>query len=473
MMRSGFRYRFLGLLGCGCLLWLAAPGADAQVIRLGIEEALARALRSSDSIEYARLDYVFQSARHAVSIRDFFPYLTIGYTHNDTVVYYDPDSRLREMSIGIEQLLYSGGTRIHERRISADRLRIRSSAIGELEKELRLEVVNRFVEILKLGLQIAILERGLAGGREQVVIAEEELSLGEITRLDCMDIKLAVQELEIDLGLLRQEEDLLEFELKQLLDIPPAGSVELTGAINPDFRGMLTIDDPAYYLDRARRSSLELKQRAVEITALQAAVQQARWGWLPSVSTQLELSVAGRQFPLTDPGFSVGVNLDFSTPFIPFRTGFTAGGRTRDQRSLAAAVSADPVENLDDRLNLRAAKVELQKAESEMERAQQALEYSIFRQLEKRSSLLENLHLEEHRIELQEQRLSIEELMLEIGELTRLEYLESGIELARQRVDQLSRIADLFRLETALLAQCGSELLESSHRCILTADAEQ
>ena len=107
-----------------------------------------------------------------------------------------------------------------------------------------------------------------------------------------------------------------------------------------------------------------------------------------------------------------------------------------------------------------------------MRTARRALEHSVLQQIHKRSFLLETLRLEEKKLELQAQKRSIEALMLEIGEITRLEYLESGIELTRQRIDQLSRIVGLFQMEALLLAQCGLELLERSHRYILSAEAE-
>ena len=48
-------------------------------------------------------------------------------------------------------------------------------------------------------------------------------------------------------------------------------------------------------------------------------------------------------------------------------------------------------------------------------------------QLETRFHLLENLRLEVEKLQLQIQRHEIQALVLEIGEITRLEYLHSGI----------------------------------------------
>ena len=107
-----------------------------------------------------------------------------------------------------------------------------------------------------------------------------------------------------------------------------------------------------------------------------------------------------------------------------------------------------------------------------METARGALEFSVLQQLEGCSFLLDALRLGEHRLEAHVQRLSILAVMLDIGEITRLEYLESGIDLARQRIDQLSRIVSLFQLEALLLAECGLDSLEHSHRHVLCTVSE-
>lgn len=440
---------------------------------MDIGEALRRALRTSEALRYARLEYKFEVSRYDLSLRDFLPAISVGYTQDDAVMYYAPDSHLRKMSIGIDQLLYAGGTRINERRILAERLRIRDRTIGEMEKELRLEVMTRYVEIIKLGLQILILGESLVTARDQVAIAAEELKLGEITRLDYIDIELAVQDLEIELAVLQQEEERLEFELKELLHIPPINSLQLTGAINPDFRGMLPNRDVQYYVDCALKESIDLQKRTAEIAALSGVVKQARCSWLPRMSTQVELSVTGEGFPLTDPGFSVGVNLDFSTPFVPLRSGISAGSRGMEERSLGLSSSAQLGENLTGWQSPRIARIGLQKAETEMQAAQRTLEYSVLQQLKRRSFLMDTLRLEDKKLKLQAQRRSIEALMLEIGEITRLEYLQSGIALARQRIDQLARIVSLFQMEAVLLAQCGLDMLEQSHRHILRSEAEE
>ncbi len=473
MIKFPGQRRLIPAVCFGLFLILVTATSAAEVTRLDIEQAVMRALRSSDELKFARLDYNSEAYRYRLSLRDFLPAITLGYTQDDAVAYYAPDSHLKEVSVGIDQLLYAGGARSHERRILAEQLHIRSATIEEMEKELRLEVMNRYVQIIKLGLQVAILEEGLSMAREQVLIATEELKLGEITRLDYIDIELAVQELEIELAVLQQEQDLLKFELKELLHIPTINTLELTGGINPDFRGMLVREDAKYFIDHALEHSLDLRKREAEITAHSDAVKRALRSWLPRMSTQLELSVAGEQFPLTEPGFSVGINLDFSAPFVPFRTGITAGSRRAEERSLGLSSSAELGENLTEWQSLRIARIGLQKAETEMRTARRALEHSVLQQIQKRSFLLETLHLEEKKLELQAQKRSIEALMLEIGEITRLEYLESGIELTRQRIDQLSRIVGLFQMEALLLAQCGLELLEHSHRYILRTDAEQ
>jgi outer membrane protein TolC len=472
MLGTTNQLRILRLLLTGCLFSLITAAASAQVIHLDIEQALSRAIRSSDVLRYARLDYNYEVARYDLGLRSFLPALTLGYTQDDAVAYYAPDTHLRSITIGIDQLLYAGGSRIQQRRAIADRLRIQQREIEEMEKELRFEVVNRYVELLKIELQIQIFEENLDQARDQVAIAEEELKIGEITRLDFVDIKLVVQDLEIELAVLEQEAENYEFRLKELLGLIPTCSLELEGVINPSFRGMLPAEEEQFFIANTRNHSIELQRRAADIAAMQGAVKQAQLNWLPRVSTQLELSVAGERFPLTDPGFSLGLNLDFAAPGLPFRTGITAGSRRSEERSFGFSYTADVGENLMGWHSLRTARIALQKTETELRKAVRGMEFSVRQQLKRRTFVLENLGLEEQRLDLQAQRHSIEAIMLEVGEMTRLEYLQSGIDLAHRRVEQLSRIVSLFQLETTLMAQCGLDLWEHGYRYILLSDTD-
>jgi outer membrane protein TolC len=439
-------------------------------IRIDLDEALGRAVENSDVLGFARQDYRIGVVRHGLSLRSFLPDIILGYAQEDSVAYYAPDSHLRRISLGVDQLIYAGGRRIHQRRMLADQLVIQQSHIEKMEQELRLEVVNRYIEILKLKLQIAILEENLATGAEQIAIAEVELRLGEITRLDYVEIVLAVQDLEIELALLKQEEKRLVFEIKEMLGIEATRVVDLAGTINSSFEGLLKVERKQYYIDAARGNSFELQRRMAELAARQAALRQAQKSWLPRISTQAEISVSGEGFPLASPGFSLGLSLDFSTPFVPFRTGITAGSDAIGERSLGMTSSADVGENLEGVQSVRIARIDLQKTQAEMQSYERRLEFSVRQQLETRFYLLENLRLGVAKLELQIQRHAIQALMLEIGEITRLEYLHSGIELTRLRIEQLSRIVSLFQLETSLLALCGSDMLESSHNYILLAE---
>jgi len=465
------RSRFFPALGLLLFSLLPCPKAEAEAIRLNIDAALDQALQCSSVLKHARLDYAFEKARHALSLRAFLPELTIGYSREDAVVSYAPDTHRRRMFIGIDQMVFAGGTGIRERKAAAQELRLRRWEIAAMERNLRMEVVSRYVEILKLGLQIRILGESLSSGREQVLIAAEELRVGEITRLDYVEMELSVQDLEIELGILEQEQESMHFELAQLLEIDPDCSLELSGSINPNYRGMLPEQDPGFYLAQARRNSLDLKHCDADINQARLAVEQARSGWLPRVSAQVEMGVAGEQFPLTDPAFSVGLDLDFATPLIPFHSDLSAGTSRAGERSLGVSSSADIGENLNVLQSHRIARIELYRAEVQRHRQQRNLEYSIHRQFDSRNYLLENLLLEARRLQLQQRRHEIEAVMLDIGEITRVEFLQSGIELVRQRVDQLSRIVSLFQLESNLLAVCAPQMLESAHKRIVLAGA--
>jgi outer membrane protein TolC len=457
----------------GLILHLTSELVCAQTVRLDIAKALQLSIQNSDQLKYARLDHSFQISRYRLSLREYLPDVTLGYAQDDAVVYYQPDNHLKRLSVGLEQLVFAGGARSNARRSMINGLRTGELKISRAEKALRLDVMSRFVEMLNLALQTDILGESLAAAREQARIAREELKLGEITQLDYIDIELAVQDLEIEAAILAQEEEGSMFELKELLCVSPTVCLELIGEIDPEFRGMLPELDARYYVESALNNSVELSEQNAELMLLGRGVRQARYSWLPRISTQMEWSVTGERFPLTEPGFSLGVNLDFSTPLLPLSTGLTTGRRGENARSLGLGASADLAGNLQELQSRATARTRLQELQTEVDRMRRSLEHSILRELDRRSFMLNTLLLEEKRLKLSSRRIAIQELMLEIGEITRLEYLQSRIEFTRQQMEQLSRAVKLFQLEAEMLARCGMEILERSHRFILIADSEE
>lgn len=468
------RVRFAVRLAA-CLCALAARPLAAQQTQAAAAVELEAALRlaESNSIELARLraQSLLDRERLRLSYRSFLPSLDLSYTRSDTVTYAAPDSRSRQLSLAVQMLLYGGGARTAEHSRQRSALRLGEATIAATREGICVEIVRRFIQILTLQMQQRLLGDSQRSTAQQIAIAGEGWRLGEITELDYLEVAVAGADLDIQRAGLQLEERRMLFELQQALGLPPGQPLGIRGQINLDFAGLLESAHPADYLAAARRASLELHRRQAQLTALTEAARRARLAWIPSLSAEAQLSASGDQFPLTEPGFSVGLNLDFRTPLLPGSLGVGAGRQGGNKRSVSSAASLAVAEELDLVHDARLARLELRTAQAQFEDFQDGLEFAVRRMLQEREHRLSTLELLREKERLQGKRRELLALMLELGEVTRARFVEEDTQLAGLRVELVGAVAGLFDLEAQLLQRCGLPLTQGDFQRIIIPEA--
>ena len=94
----------------------------------------------------------------------------------------------------------------------------------------------------------------------------------------------------------------------------------------------------------------------------------------------------------------------------------------------------------------------------------------ILRSAEQHKAILvlkENLVLARRRIELEQKKVEIEELKVQLGEEKRIDYVESQIALAQNRIKVFQTISELYSMETAFMNLCGIGSAASSGRNLI------
>jgi len=468
----------LGCLCSGCLgrglpgLWgdepLPASPASPQFVTLDIEKAVELAVGTSDELRYAHIERDIAAERTRLSLRSFFPAVTLGYAQNDSVVYGAADSRLKRLSVGLSQVLFARGSRVSRYRLSNLDLGIQSRALAQARAALMLKVTNLYLGALKLELERRILEESHRNIQSQIRIAAEELRLGEITELAYLELMVAGKNQELELARRRQAEARGAFELQQVLGL--SERVLLTGTIDEEYRGLLVEREPAWFVEACLARNLELRRQEVELYGLRNQLEQSRLSWVPGISARAELSMAGEDFPLTEPGFSLGLELDFAPPLLPVSTGTTAGSSGPRERSAGVTGSLELGGDVEGVLAVRLATLRLDQACSRRDSIRRNLEFTVREQLQSRSHQLEALQLLREKRAIQERTQGIRSLMVDLGEITRLQLVEEEAELAALRIDILSAVVALFNQEVSLLEQCGLPGLETSYRAIIRTE---
>ena len=70
-------------------------------------------------------------------------------------------------------------------------------------------------------------------------------------------------------------------------------------------------------------------------------------------------------------------------------------------------------------------------------------------------SLKKELLLMRRKLEIQKNKTKIEKLQLKLGEIKRIDYIQSSIEFAKEKINLIDSIASLYQKEISLLRLCG------------------
>mgnify|MGYP005834990347 CR=1 FL=1 len=391
---------------------------------------------------------------HRLGYRQFLPRITIGYSRNDTVLYHHPDTYRQRLSLGIEQDIFDHGERYVNLQTEEKNTKLRGRLLSLQEEELSLRVVDVFLKAIELRLQGEILVRAIEKAGEHGRIAHMELSLGEITEVDYLSILLKRKDLELELASLRREEEQVLFEFRSLLgclerDVFP------TGRIDTDYNGFLPLDQVDRYVSLAVQCSTELEELSIQRESLAHKVQVARSSYLPSLTLQVELSMEGNSFPLTEPGLSIACKLAWPTPAVPFSMGIQVGKQGYYQRSRGLSGESRVGGNLENLLSIPLAQLHLQQNEAKYNRTLEQIRFDLRQAFSLLREKAERLKLLREKSSLLEKKLMLQQLKLSLGEVTRLELLESEIELSKSKSAILQGVAELFLQETSILKLCG------------------
>ncbi|GAB4368539.1 MAG: hypothetical protein Kow009_05330 [Spirochaetales bacterium] len=415
-----------------------------------IRMARERNLELSLSFSQQRIE----EEQHRLACLQFLPRISLGYSRNDTVIYHYPDTYLQRISLGLEQEIYDRGKRRSDLRTEEKTLRLRRRILSLQEEELSLRIAELFLQSIGLRVQGEILDRAMETTREQSRIARTELSLGQITESDYLAILLKEKDLGLEQTALRREEEQILFELRAFLgstdqELYPQGRIDTT------YEGFLPLDGEMQCMDRALRNSTDLEELAIQREALGNTLEQVRSSWLPSIAVRVELSMEGREFPLTQPGMSIAVKLAWDTPVVPFSMGMQAGKQGSFERTRGFEGEARLGENVERihsvplaRLNLERTEIQYTRTREEV-RFQLSQAFSILREKSQRLQLLREKN------SILEKKMGIQRLRLSLGEVTRLEFLEAEIERFRLQGEILGAITGLFLQETSILKLCG------------------
>ena len=413
---------------------------------LGFAEAADLALAYSADLRHARASLALREGMWMWGLRAYFPRASLSVSENDRLQEIGADSFIKNYGLNLEQLVWDGGKTSMARRLEQMELRLSSSALDRMASEIAESAVSAYRNVLSSRAILEIRMTSLSALEEQRRILGEEVSLGlalpiDLTEADInlADAKLNIYSLQLDLSEMeRQFTEILG------LDLTPV----LTEKV--DVYRTISLPSPESAGTLARERNPDLVEARFSITKKQAELKYASNSWIPSLKLTGNFALSGQRYPLTRFNWSVGINVDFSSPWFQNRFAAQAGWEPPYDRTAAVQNSfsplPDPTAGFGKNQAVLALAIERDRYRIILEQTGRIAANAV----EKCAIAEQKRILALDAVKLSAERCRIEEIRLELGQITRLKLMETLIEQTQREIAAVEAAAALLEAEREL-----------------------
>jgi outer membrane protein TolC len=423
-----------------------AEASGRQERPLGFDDAVNLVLVNSTELKAAHARRALREGGWVLGLRAYFPQFSLGASEDDRLSKIGSDSFLKNYTVSLDQLLWDGGRTRMSRGLEKAEITLMSDEIEGLSSRLAESALGAYRQILSARMIVSIRESALESLREQQRILAEELSLGLVIPLELKEGEITVKEAELELYSLRLELQELEKEFAAILgleELPP-----LSETVD------LHRSPPQAEAELIRRAALV---RNADLAALYHSVLQkqaeskfASLSWIPSLRGSASFTVSGQRYPLSRYSWSLGLTVQFSSPWFSVSAGGNADWEPPYDRTARAQTSVSPLPDPASALNPKQARLALALERENLRLSRERVGRSAALGLEKmilsgerKASALKALGLAEEKYRLQE-------LLLTLGRITRVELMEERLLYAQKEAEAVEAAAALLTAEWEL-----------------------
>ncbi|MDR0689727.1 MAG: TolC family protein [Spirochaetaceae bacterium] len=423
----------------------AALGLGAEQ-GIGFAEAALMAVNASDEL---RNEYALRTLREGAWVlgrRAYLPRLSLNVSEDDRVSTVGSDSFLKNYGISLDQLLWDGGRTAISRSVERAELTLLGAQLERMAGEIAEAALGAYRNVLYVRAQLAIREAALEvlGEQRNILFRETELGLALPSDLAGADLTLSGEGIEIlSLKMELEEAEQALAETLGLEQLPP-----LLEAV--DVRRSPILPGEEAVRDRAQTRNPDLTEARYTITKKQAEARYARLSWMPTVRLTGGFTLSGQRYPLTRYNWTVGLAIEFSSPWFSGGIQGSAGMEPPHDRNARLQNTLSPLPDPAAAMTGRSADLAL------------ALEQKRFRLSFEKAGRLAVLAVEKCRLidkrrilaleslELAAKQFRLAELRLNLGQITRLDLMDTRQEYTQKELSLVETAIALLEAEREL-----------------------
>jgi outer membrane protein TolC len=396
-----------------------------------------------------RGEYAMKAIREEAwvwGLRAYLPRLNLTVSEDDKLSKIDADSFLKNYSLSLDQLIWDGGRTSMSRKLEKMELTLLGARLERMAADIAESAVSAYRTVLFSRAVLEIREAALESMAEQRLLLRREVELGLALPVDLAEAEVSVAEAEVALELIRIELAEQERQFAEILGIEEPPRLEET----VDIRRGTVLPPAAAARALAERRNPDLAEGRYTIAKKQGELTYAARSWIPTVRLLGGFGLSGRQYPLSRHTWSVGINIEFSSPWFQNTLGAAAGWEPPYDQSARLQNSLSPLPDPAAGLGKRQAALALSLEKTNYDRTFERTGRAALLAAEqcrlgdrKRSLAVEALALAAERYRL-------EEIRLGLGQITRIDLMEARLEYTQKEIAAVEAAAVLLEAEREL-----------------------
>jgi outer membrane protein TolC len=274
-----------------------------------------------------RGEYAMKAIREGawiLGLRAYLPRLSLSVSEDDKLSKIGADSFLKNYGISLDQLLWDGGRTSMSRKLERMELTLLGARLERMAADIGESAAAAYRAVVFARAVLDIREAALESLSEQRRLLGREVELGLALPVDLAAAELSVAEADVEVQLIRVE---LEENEKQFAEILGLAELPLLEE-KVDIRRETALPPGAAVRALAEQQNPDLAEGRYAIAKKQGELKYAARSWIPTLRLSGGFGLSGGQYPLSRYTWSVGINIEFSSPWF--------------QNTLAAAAGWEP-----------------------------------------------------------------------------------------------------------------------------------
>jgi len=466
-----------GALLCCCLFFPALFANEVE--SLTFAQAAELAVAASVEFRHARSSQAVMEGAWRWGLRAYFPRVGISVSENDRLQQLGADSFMKNYSLSLDQLVWDGGRTTMTRRLERMELDLASARLERTASEIAESAIAAYRNVLSSRVILEIKNEALVVLEEQRRILNEEVLLGLALSVDLASADINLANAKLELFSLRLELDEMEKQFAELMGLEALPLLTERVDINrSSVFAPQTALPAAAAAALAREQNPELNEARFSIVKRQAEVRYLSNSWIPAIRLNGSFGISGQHYPLTRSNWSVGISIEFSSPWFQNRFGMQTGWEPSSfgqfDRTAMLQNTLTPLPDPAASAGVKQARLALFLEQERYNTVFERIGRIAANALEKCALAEQRRMLAGEAAVIGAERCRVEEIRLGLGLITRLRLMEIFIEQTQREVAvvqaatflleaerELERFLDLQPGELAIFAQNAESILRS------------